>query len=435
MVKPIESKYNYKFTGSNGKKLICNGISGTIIEEPELKLTSEELSSSTRSFLYNHYFINQGQDELSLLQQRNQALEKTKKGFELTVSMHGECNFRCTYCFQDFVNEKFGDAEQERLLQYIEENLVPKEPLTIHFFGGEPLLAWKELTRLNDALMALTQKYQCPYSYYITSNGSLLTEEKVDYLSRHNVRHVKVTLDGPAHIHDQRRLKTGKNKGSFEMIMNNLAEAIKKIPIVIRINLDQKNYPHIPELLDIMKQRLIPENGRLLIDYNLVYDADAGKMEKLSYDDLDRLQQVTLEKGIALGMAPLQKSRYCKFNSPKSRLIDTKGELYVCHKSTKLGMGTLPEVVTPDKDLAIEVKNKNDVVEDVFYKVNPHCSDCNYLPMCGGGCSFLSIKDGKPSCPSWTKDVEKYLRTQYANQQLSQLQANKINIVEVAAHG
>ncbi|WDE14340.1 radical SAM/SPASM domain-containing protein [Thalassomonas haliotis] len=435
MVEPIESKYNYKFTGSDGKRLICNGISGTIIEEPKLKLTADELSASTRSFLYNHYFINQGQDELSLLQQRNQALDKRTRGLELTVSMHGECNFRCTYCFQDFVNEKFADAEQDRLLQYVEENLVPTEPIAIHFFGGEPLLAWKELTRLNHALMVLAQKYDCPYSYYITSNGSLLTDEKVDYLSRHNVRHVKVTLDGPAHIHDQRRLKTGKNKDSFEVIINNLAQAIKKIPIVIRINLDQKNYAHIPELLDIMKQRLIPQNGRLLIDYNLVYDADAGKMEKLSYDDLNDLQQLTLDKGIELGMTPLQKNRYCKFNSPKSRLVDTKGELYVCHKSTKLGMGSLPEVVSPDTDLAIAISNENDVVKDVFYQMNPHCSDCIYLPMCGGGCSFLSMKDGKPSCPAWTRNVEKYLRTQYANKQLKQQRANIIPTVEVRAHG
>lgn len=407
----ISSKYNYEFTSVDGKPLIMNGLSGTIIEAPDSGLQGSDMSPEDVSLLVAHHFLHPpDEDQGELLMRRNLGLKDDPSRLELTVSLHEECNFRCTYCNQDFRNQAFDDPLQARLLAYIEANLPPQGTLLVHYYGGEPLLAWNHLVRLDQSILAHTAQTESNYQFFITSNGSLLSEDKVDYLARRGVAHVKITLDGPPDVHDARRLQAG-GQATFEKIMRNVVAAAPRIPIAIRVNIDSSNLARVPELLDILAERLHECGPQAIsLDFNIVYDGRARRLAlDVTYEELHQLQRLALAEGFRLRLPPLIRFRHCKFNSPKSALVDTDGEIYVCDKKPELQADHLPELPgNPSKSRKLPVFRENP--RDAFVALRGDCRTCSVLPLCGGGCSLLALGNEAPACPPWKTYLDKHLQ-------------------------
>ena len=63
----------------------------------------------------------------------------------------------------------------------------------------------------------------------ITTNGTLLTAEKIDYFMRYDNIVIYISLDGPESEHDRHRIFEN-GKGSFEIIMQNLKRIQTKNP-------------------------------------------------------------------------------------------------------------------------------------------------------------------------------------------------------------
>lgn len=407
----ISSKYNYEFTSVDGKSLILNGLSGTVIETPDGGLQDPAMSPEDRSVLVAHHFLHPpDEDQGVLLLKRNLGMKDDPSRLELTVSMHEECNFRCVYCTQDFRNQAFDDPLQARLLAYIGANLPPQGTLQVHYYGGEPLLAWNHLVRLDQSILAYTAQTRSNYQFFITSNGSLLTEDKIDYLARRGVSHVKVTLDGPPEVHDSRRMQAG-GQATFEKIIHNVVAAAPRIPIAIRVNIDSSNLPRIPELLDILAERLHGCGTQAIsLDFNIVYDGRARRLAlDVTYEELHQLQRLALAAGFRLRLPPLIRFRHCKFNSPRSALVDTDGGLYVCDKKPELQADQLPELAEhPSKTKKLPVYREN--ARDAFVALRAECRACSVLPLCGGGCSLLALGNEAPACPPWKAHLDKHLQ-------------------------
>lgn len=240
-----ESRYNYEFSALAGKQYICNGISGSIIEKPSVPISSTNFSSDTREFLIqNHFLIENSVDELDLVLKRNKLISESRESLELTIMLHEDCNFRCTYCFHEFKNQQLEKQTQKKILDFINKRLSEKGVLNLHFYGGEPLLAWDSLVFLNEKAMNISHKKDSKYNFCVTTNGSLLSSEKCLYFSSQNISHAKISIDGPPEIHDARRIQTN-GKGTFNTILRNIRHAIQFFNVIIRVNLDSTNTPHI----------------------------------------------------------------------------------------------------------------------------------------------------------------------------------------------
>lgn len=408
----ISSKYNYEFTSVDGKPLILNGLSGTVIEAPEGGLQSSALDPGDVSLLVAHHFLHPpDEDQGALLLTKNLVMKDDPSRLELTVALHEECNFRCTYCNQDFRNQAFDDPLQARLLAYIEANLPQQGTLHVHYYGGEPLLAWNHLVHLDESILALSRQKEANYGFFITTNGSLLTEDKVDHLAGRGVAHVKITLDGPPDVHDARRVQAG-GQPTFEKIMRNVAYAAPRIPVAIRVNIDSSNLARIPELLDILKERLHDSGGAqaIALDFNIVYDGRARRLAvDVTYEDFYRLQRLALAKGFQLRLPPLIRYRHCKFNSPKAALVDTDGEIYVCDKKPELLADELPALPgNPGKARKLPLFRDNP--REAFTAMRGDCQTCSVLPLCGGGCSLLALGNEAPACPPWKHNLGEFLQ-------------------------
>ena len=98
----------------------------------------------------------------------------SSRSFELSINPTEHCNFRCSYCYEDFA---IGRMRPE-IVGGIKKLLARKVPglrhLRLSWFGGEPLLAANICLDIAGYAMQLCTTHGAQLSGGITTNGSLL---------------------------------------------------------------------------------------------------------------------------------------------------------------------------------------------------------------------------------------------------------------------
>ena len=89
------------------------------------------------------------------------------------------CNLDCEYCYVDIKKDESQKVQPENLMERI--NLLEYE--TIKFYGGEPLIRWKEI---RDIIESVHEKNPNIHFAVIT-NGLLLSDEKLQFFQKHTV--------------------------------------------------------------------------------------------------------------------------------------------------------------------------------------------------------------------------------------------------------
>lgn len=111
-----------------------------------------------------------------------------------------------------------------------EKNYIPKEEQSlITFFGGEPFLLWDEI--IVPLVEYTEKKYPYEISYNITTNGTLLSKERIDFLYNHNIG-ILLSIDGAKDTQDYNR-PCHSGKSSFDLIIPNIPYLLEKFPEVI----------------------------------------------------------------------------------------------------------------------------------------------------------------------------------------------------------
>ncbi len=144
----------------------------------------------------------------------------------ITLGITEQCNFRCKYCVYSGIFEyqrkhslknmplSIAKKSVEYLLDHSQKQTRPR---VVSFYGGEPLLRW-------NLIHSIIQEYGSQNNtlqYSITTNGSLLNRENIEFLIENNVTLI-VSLDGPKEIHDRNRVFGESGKGTFDIIWRNM---------------------------------------------------------------------------------------------------------------------------------------------------------------------------------------------------------------------
>lgn len=116
---------------------------------------------------------------------------------KLKIQLGLSCNYSCEYCSQRFVPhaDQTGPEHIDAFVSGMSEWLDCEEhgrDLAIEFWGGEPFVYWKTLKPLAEAIR---RKYAYA-RFSIITNGSLLDEEKINWIERFNFT-VGISHDGP----------------------------------------------------------------------------------------------------------------------------------------------------------------------------------------------------------------------------------------------
>lgn len=163
------------------------------------------------------------------------------------------CNFRCTYCYEDFARGRMGPAVVRGIKNLLARRAPELDVLSLAWFGGEPLLAADIVEDIQSHALSLALQHpRMSFLGSMTTNAFLLDRKRWARLLDLGVRWYQVSLDGPRDLHDRKRV-TAAGHGTFDRIWRNLLAARDldgEFEIVVRVHVDRENLEAIPGLLE-----------------------------------------------------------------------------------------------------------------------------------------------------------------------------------------
>lgn len=143
----------------------------------------------------------------------------------LCLNIAHDCNLRCRYCFagqggygQWRMLMSFDVAR--RAVDFLIAHSGPRQHCEMDFFGGEPLMNWHVVQQTVAYVREQEKKHNKIIKLSLTTNGMLLDEEKVKYLTDNHIALI-LSLDGRKENHD--RMRPGVHgEGTYDRVLKNL---------------------------------------------------------------------------------------------------------------------------------------------------------------------------------------------------------------------
>ena len=183
------------------------------------------------------------------------------------------CNLRCQHCYLDSEDKDYaGELTTEQAKAMIDDLAEMGCPVLL-FSGGEPFLR-KDLFELGE--YAISKGIRA----VISSNGTLIDEEKAKRVAEVGFSYVGISIDGARATHDYFRQK----EGAFDAAIRGIDNCHKAgVKAGVRLTVNQQNYKDLEEVLDIVEKHKIPR----FCMYHLVY---SGRGRELADQDLTHEQ-------------------------------------------------------------------------------------------------------------------------------------------------
>lgn len=174
-----------------------------------------------------------------------------------------QCNFRCTYCYEDFTVGRMPTSVVEGVKRLIDRRMDGLRTLDMSWFGGEPLLALpvvEEVSAYIARRAAARPDLSCTAE--MTTNGYTLDAATAERLAGLGIGRYQISLDGPQEMHDRSRVRAD-GKGSFTRIWKNLLDIRKstvQIHVTLRIHLTAANLVSMPDFLRRIRETFLRDS-------------------------------------------------------------------------------------------------------------------------------------------------------------------------------
>jgi uncharacterized protein len=271
------------------------------------------------------------------------------------------CNFRCTYCYEDF---SVGRMSAETILgikRLIDRRLGSLESLSISWFGGEPLLARSVVEEISDHVVRLAaERPDLVYEGDMTTNGFLLDAAAVELLAQLGIRLFQISLDGPETLHDGTRVRRN-GQGSFHQIWRNLLairDGSAPVNVLLRIHLTPDNLPVMPDFVLQVRETFL-KDGRFRVLLKPVErlggpnDATMGVVPQETRPEiLAKLENILVdENGGSQRLFPAP--HVCYASRPNSLVIRADGRVGKCTVALRDPANTIGSLL-PDGSLDVD---------------------------------------------------------------------------------
>ncbi len=180
----------------------------------------------------------------------------SNKSQELIIFPTEQCNFRCTYCYEDFALGKMSNELVGGVKKLLYRRIPELDFLHLSWFGGEPLVAKDIVFDISEYASSLTKKHSTNYVGSMTTNGYNLTLKTFSKLVDFGITNYQISLDGSRNIHNTTRIRAD-GKGTFDRIWRNLLDISKSdlnFSITLRVHLDSNNVDQIESFLKNLKK-------------------------------------------------------------------------------------------------------------------------------------------------------------------------------------
>jgi len=421
----VPSRYNLRTTGEDGRYILWNSYTGAIsIFNPQQKQAIQRILKSgyegeargvIKYLTDRGFLVPKGTNEFRQIQLGFGQMHYRNDVLDLILLASEDCNFRCSYCYEEFKRGTMLPSVREGIKKLIEKRAPNLRHLTIGWFGGEPLYGFKAIEDLGPFFAEITNRYSIQFVSHMTTNAYLLTPDVAEKLLAWKVFFYQVTLDGMRAQHDKKR-PARDGSGTFDTIISNL-RALKqreeKFRVRLRVNYDYENYPHLEELLSLLEDTF-EHDPRFIVAFHAVGKWGGANDENLTVCPLDegkamreRLRHLAISKGLGTpgtlrDMNGAGKN-VCYAARPYNFTIAADGKVMKCTVALDKHDYNIVGQVTPDGEFNLNVENLARWVEPSF-ESDPVCQKCVLLSTCQGiACPLARIQTNTRPCASTPK--------------------------------
>lgn len=142
-----------------------------------------------------------------------------------------DCNLRCKYCFAS--TGDFGEGRKympfevgKKAIDFLIKHSQGRHNLELDFFGGEPLMNFDVVKQVVEYAREEEKKYNKNFRFTITTNGMLLTDDKIDFINK-EMSNVVLSIDGRPEVNDRLRVRVD-GTGSYNAIIDQYKHLVEK---------------------------------------------------------------------------------------------------------------------------------------------------------------------------------------------------------------
>ncbi|MBR5213533.1 MAG: radical SAM protein [Akkermansia sp.] len=140
-----------------------------------------------------------------------------------TLCLTHDCTLRCKYCYagRKYRHAMTRETAQKAIDISLAEAKRVGRGLDLSFFGGEPLLEWELLQWCFEYLESHEEGLIVQPRYGITTNGTLLTPERLEWMAERDFL-IGISIDGSPTMHNTNRCYAD-GQGSHEAVARAVA--------------------------------------------------------------------------------------------------------------------------------------------------------------------------------------------------------------------
>ena len=344
--------------------------------------------------------------------------EKYSYPVRVMLNLTDNCNLACRYCFVQQKPNYMTLQVAKDAVDYIVNNYKIrtekygfKERKSIYFFGGEPTLMFDSI------IIPLIDYIETTYDinefdFGITTNGTLLNKERIDFLKKYNIFPL-LSIDGNAETQNYNRPYKNGIGNSFDAVIKNIPYLLKNFPDVcfrstvykdtvknlydnflFAESLGFKNYACIPDTRSVTwnNEDLQVFYGQLeKIIYHQIEYFLKGERPKMNFSELyDAFKNVILSELYEDREKELRRNPWRCGLGANGCSINYKGDLFSCQEQDSRDtneyfyMGNIYTGVNFKKHKQILDDYMNN--SDIICKNVEECNNCPLINICSGGC-------------------------------------------------
>ena len=320
----------------------------------------------------------------------------------LCLNIAHDCNLACKYCFAS--QGDYGGVKRElmsfdvakRAVDFLISMSGPRQHCEIDFFGGEPLLNWDVVKQTVEYIESIQAQHNKIFKLTLTTNGVLLTPDKIDYVNEHNMSLV-LSIDGREEVHNRMRPSAG-GTDTYKTVAKNLVNAVKQRDgreYYVRGTYTHNNLDFVKDVMamsdlgfeHLSMEPVVGKEGEYVLR-----DEDLPILEK-EYEKLADLYLQRQKDGwgekfnffhfrmdLYRGPCMAKRLRGCGAGHEYMAVVPN-GDIYPCHQFVGRDGYVLGNVYEGLKNFDIPREFRN---THVFTK--PTCAACWAKFFCSGGC-------------------------------------------------
>jgi uncharacterized protein len=297
------------------------------------------------------------------------------------------CNLSCSYCYAREARSKM--VLNKTMLKTVIDHILLKSPTCADFVfigGGEPLVTWNVLKWSIEYIFKVKDE-STHVNITITTNATLLTCEKIDFLKKYNIQ-LGLSFDILPIIQNKQRVIAGSKSASFDIVnavIKQLDEA--GISYSFRSTITKLNVRLMPEMVNF-----VLENYKCVTKLHFEPVSSVDDNDETFYqefvDSFMKARTIGMGNGITVYNSittSLDKinSRFCRGEF----CVTPTGAIVACHRisSEKEDLFESFNYGLVKEEISIDIDKRNDVFE-LFNAKQDSCSTCFAKWHCAGGC-------------------------------------------------